>query len=346
VCTSVDRNGTPLVIVQVSTLTPTPTNTNTPTPTNTNTPTPTNTPTVAATQTFTPGTLTPTNTPTQTPTATNTPTATPTNTPTNTPTVTPTATNTPMVTATPTPTPTPTVTPTGGFDPPNTTTGGCEDTVGKSLAKLVSCVTTCEVKQANAAVARKSFDDETCEQGAGKPTSCRAAYDDASAALLATGACPACLDAAAQGQLADAAISFVEQLNGSLYCAGSVAFGGDDSGFVPPDRKTAQCENTVAKNAATLLACDGGCRKKKADADVRGTGFNLPACETGTLKPVSCAATFTTQSTKLLGKNICPGCLGASGQAAVATAVQDFIDLAGGPIYCAGTIPISEWNIW
>jgi len=256
------------------------------------------------------------------------------------------ATPTPTLMPTNTPTMTPTPTPTGGFAPPDKKTGGCEDTASQNLAKLVSCVTTCQVKQANKAVTGKSFDDETCEQGTGKPTSCRAAYDEASASLLAKGACPACLDAAAQGQLADAAISFGEQLNASLYCAGSVAFGGDDSGFVPPDKETAQCENAVAKNAAKLLACDGGCRKKKADADVRGKAFNLPACETGTLKPVSCAAAFTTQSTKLLGKNICPGCLGASGQAAVATAVQTFIDQAGGPIYCAGTVPISFWNMW
>lgn len=235
-----------------------------------------------------------------------------------------------------------TPTPTGGFVPPDKTAGACEDRVSGNLAKLVGCMTTCQVKQAKAALAGKPFDDEACEQGTGKPLSCRAAYDKASAWLVTKGTCPTCLNAAAQGQLADAAVSFVVQLNESLYCAGSSAFGNHEPGFVPPDRQTAQCENAVATNAAKLLTCAARCRTKQADADVRRQAFNLPTCEAGSGKPPSCAVTFSNRTTRLLVRNICPSCLGASGQAAIGTAVQNFIDQKGGLVYCAGTTPLSQ----
>lgn len=95
-CTVGGAAGSTLLIAQIPTVTPTPTNTptSTPTPTATNTNTPTNTPT---------STNTPTNTPTVTVTVTNTPTPTRTNTPTNTPTITITPTQPPPVPVIPTP---------------------------------------------------------------------------------------------------------------------------------------------------------------------------------------------------------------------------------------------------
>ena len=91
-------------------------------------------------------------------------------------------------------------------------------------------MTKCQTKQANAARKGKVFDEEACEEGTGKPVSCRAAYDKAQAALLAKTVtvnkvkqpiCPACLDATAQSNLADPVVNFIDNNNGLIYCAGT-----------------------------------------------------------------------------------------------------------------------------
>ena len=72
-----------------------------------------------------------------------------------------------------------------GFVPPDANTGKCEDLVAAHLKTLSTCMTKCQTKQADAARKGNAFDEEACEQGTGKPVSCRAAYDKAQAALLA-----------------------------------------------------------------------------------------------------------------------------------------------------------------
>jgi len=108
-----------------------------------------------------------------------------------------------------------------GFVPPDKDTGKCESAVATILAKLAKCVAKCHVKQASFALKGKAFDEEACEQGAGKPVSCRTAYNKASASLVAKGTCPTCLGATAQSNLADLMTSFLEQNNGQMYCAGT-----------------------------------------------------------------------------------------------------------------------------
>src|SRR5262249_43538310 len=268
------------------------------TATNTNTPTATPNVTNTRTSTFTPAnTATATRTSSATHTATTTPTPTRTATPTNTPTAAPPSTATATVTSTPTPTP-------GGFVPPDNNTAKCEKTLAKKVARLGACINTCQVKQANAAVNRTVFDEEACEEGTtGKRLSCRAAYNKASTTLLGmkTPICPACLDAAAQANLGDATTAFREQLNGQIYCAGSTPFGGDDTGFVPPDKNTAQCENKVANKLAGLGKCITTCQAKRAAAALNGTAFDEKACAQGTTgKRLSCRAAFDKASAALL----------------------------------------------
>ena len=161
------------------------------------------------------------------------PTLTPTPTPTSTPTPTPTITQTPTITSKPTITPTSTSTP-EALVPPNSSTDTCEDTVAQNINKLVVCTANCQTKEADYALKNKAdaFNEMACEQGTGKPTSCLAAYDKAQAAVLAKTAavnkqqvalCPSCLDATAQGALADAMISFIDQTSdGQIYCAGTI----------------------------------------------------------------------------------------------------------------------------
>jgi hypothetical protein len=354
--------------VPTDTATPVPTDTATPVPTDTATPAPTDTPTQApaatatstatqvptATNTTTPApTATYSATPVPTATNTATPVATATSTATQAPTATYTATPVPTATnsATTTPTVTGTATPTAtttpedsGFIPPDKNTGKCEDAVAKHLKALAACVTTCQIKQADSALKGMTFDEEACEEGTGKPASCRAKYDKKTTALttLKKPICPPCLDATAQGSVADTLMSFLETNNGLIYCAGTVAFGGDDSGFVPPDKNTGKCEDAVAKHLKSLQACDTHCQVKQADKAFKGTPFDEDGCEEGTGKPASCRAKYDKASTALLGMTtqICPPCLGATAQGSVADAVTNFVDQINGHIYCAGTVPL------
>ena len=216
--------------------------------------------------------------------------------------------------------------------------------MARNLATLARCVSRCQIKQADALLGGRNFDEEACEQGNGSPLSCRAAFDRASAKLLGarTPTCPLCLDTAAQSHLADLVMSFFDQNNGLIYCAGSSSFGGDDTGFVPPNRVTASCEDAVATSAATLMACAGRCQIKQADSALQRRTFNEDACEEGTGRPTSCRAIYDRTTMRLLDQAspICPLCLNAIAQTNLANLVVDFIDQYNGLIYCAGTLPL------
>jgi hypothetical protein len=310
-----------------STAIPTPTNTPVP-PTNTPVP-PTNTP------------IPPTNTPVP---------------PTNTP-VPPT--RTVAGTAMPSATPTATYTP-EPLVPPNSSVDSCEDTVAGNIKTLAVCTANCQTKEADYALRSRVFDEMPCEQGTDKPTSCRAAYDKAEAAVLARTTtvnkkkqpiCPNCLGATAQNGLADSAMSVVEQLDGQIYCAGTTKFASGNPGFVPPDKNTGACEDTVSRNLRTLAGCITSCQKKEADAALRNNdSFHVQACEEGTGKPISCLAAYDKAQAAVLAKTatvnkqkvlICPSCLDAVAQGALADAMISFIDQSSdGQIYCAGTVPL------
>ena len=248
-----------------------------------------------------------------------------------------------------------------GFVPPDKNTGKCEDSVAKSLGKLAACMTKCQMKQADSALKGTLVDDDPCEQGSGKPTSCRAAYNKASTTILAKTAtvnkvklpiCPDCLGLAAQSSLADSAMNFMEQLNGPIYCAGTTPFGGDDLGFVPPDKNTAKCEDTVAKNLKKLAGCIVKCQAEKADSALKGTSFDQDACIQGTAAtpPLSCLSAYNKASTAVLAKTatvnkvnvpICPPCLDAGAQSALGESVIDFAEGMDGQVDCAGTTSLA-----
>lgn len=248
---------------------------------------------------------------------------------------------TPTPTATPAATPTPTPPASGsGFVPPDQDTATCELGVAKQLSKLSACSTKCQVKQADAAVKSKPFDDDACEDGTGKPTSCRAGFDTASTKLLGKGTCPACLDATAQAAVADQAMQFVEASNGAIWCAGTVPLGGDDTGFVPPDADTGKCESGVANALKKLAACLAKCDAKQADALAKGKTFDVNACKAGAGKPTSCRAAFDATSVKLLGGGTCPACLDAAAQGTAADAVTSLVAARKPTLYCAGTTPL------
>ncbi len=111
-----------------------------------------------------------------------------------------------------------------GLVPPDVSTLKCEDATAMNLVNFGSCTSRCQIKRADAAVSGRFFDEEGCEQGVGRPLSCRAAYDNASTSLLArsTVSCPACLDASGRANLAATWSAFVEGMSAQLYCAGTI----------------------------------------------------------------------------------------------------------------------------
>jgi hypothetical protein len=105
-----------------------------------------------------------------------------------------------------------------GYVPPDKPTGACENAVAANVAKYVSCVLKCRKKKVTNALVDKDFDEQTCEGG---PKGCREVYDKKMAQLIDNGDCPACLDAAAQGLLADDAFDHALDVKGRAYCEGT-----------------------------------------------------------------------------------------------------------------------------
>src|SRR5262247_3868571 len=93
-------------------------------------------------------------------------------------------------------------------------------------------------------------------------------------------------------------------LLGAEAARGSRRFGGDDGGFVPPNKTVARCEEKVAR----LLARDAACLDRCTFRAVRATFFRAAPftdepCED------ACGVAFVAAANALLAKNICPPCI-------------------------------------
>jgi len=220
-----------------------------------------------------------------------------------------------------------------GFVPPDTNTETCEVGVAKNVRTIESCIEACHITAAAKAFAAKSFDEETCE------TSCRTRYNSKQTKLLTPGTCPACLDATHQSTLADQAETSLDSANGGVFCAGSVPFSGDDTGFVPPDLNASKCEAAVATNLKTLRTCIETCHLNAAIKAFKGKPFDEEGCQSADPKK-SCRAKFNAKVTKLMLKGICPACLDAAQQATLADQVETGLDSGNGALFCAGSTPL------
>ena len=225
---------------------------------------------------------------------------------------------------------------TSGFVPPDKITGKCEDGAAKNVGKLAACIRKCHVKAADLAAKGKIFDEEGCESTG--PKSCRGKYDATTAKLTQKGTCPACLGATAQGTIADAVTTSLDTEVGTVYCAGSTALGGDDPGFVPPDKNTGKCEDGVAKLVGALATCVGTCQTKQVAVLFKGGTFDADACEITGAK--SCRGKFDAASGKLDAKPICPPCLDPTARGVVADGARALLQQLEPQIYCAGTTPL------
>ena len=110
----------------------------------------------------------------------------------------------------------------------------------------------------------------------------------------------------------------------------SAPFGGDDTGFVPPDQVTAKCEDGVAKLLANLVGKSAGCLRKSATAAFKGKAFDVDACDDAV------EAKFAAG----LGKLTCPPCIQpADVLHELATSTVEGVSPL---IYCAGSVPLGE----
>lgn len=103
-------------------------------------------------------------------------------------------------------------------------------------------------------------------------------------------------------------------------------FGGDDTGFIPPDATTLKCESTVAKNLSKLGLAISICHFKAADAGVKAKTFDEEACE------AAARGKYDQANAKLTG---CPSCLDT---AALGNNAESQLDqLLNGAVYCDNT---------
>ena len=217
----------------------------------------------------------------------------------------------------------------------------CGDSAGKALAKLVSSVLACHVKQAAAAFKQEAatFDEEACEQT--DPTKSARAKFEAALAKLSTPctgtSIVAEVDAVASMLLADApAAGSLDTLNGGVYCDSTSGVpldaGNEDAGFVPVSKANLACDAAVAKGLAKLTAAIATCHRKAAASGVKGGPTDDESCET------AARGKFDAATAKLVAKEGCPACLSASAQGALADQVTALAEQAGGTAYpCPAT---------
>ncbi len=125
-----------------------------------------------------------------------------------------------------------------------------------------------------------------------------------------------------------AGIAAVSLLSAAIAVA-KTPFGGDDTGFVPPDTATAKCENGVAKLSSKLVGAFFKCHIKMASASLKLMApQDDEGCET------TARAKYDAATAKLTG---CPSCLNPGMIADSGTSQIE--GLANGALYCAGTTP-------
>src|SRR5438034_855120 len=104
--------------------------------------------------------------------------------------------------------------------------------------------------------------------------------------------------------------------------------GGDDGGFVPPSKRVARCEDTVAKILRKDAACLDRCTYKAARAAFfKGAPFEDEPCEQ------ACGDAAERKYDRTIAKLTgCPNCLDAT---ALKTQIGTNADVGNGLIYCA-----------
>ena len=101
-------------------------------------------------------------------------------------------------------------------------------------------------------------------------------------------------------------------------------FGGDDTGFVAPDKGSLKCEDGLSKKVGSLVTALIKCNIKDSDDLLKGKTFDLPGCQAqGTGK-------WDTTTMAL----VCPPCISKNG---IRDLTVTLVNLNGGVVYCDNT---------
>ncbi len=215
----------------------------------------------------------------------------------------------------------------------------CADQVATALGTLADKVRKCHVKRADARYKEvvlggpSAADDETCEAGAA------ATFNRALGRLGSAGRCVG--DTVLSAAAADAATLLADQSNplsfdaqnGSVYCDASSGAAidptGGDAGFVPDTKDHLHCADSAATNLSKLERKILKCHATAAERDfaLADPAFDEEACQAAAL------AKFDSAAARLSGKGLCPPCLDAPSQHAVAAAAVAQLDAANASAY-------------
>jgi hypothetical protein len=205
-----------------------------------------------------------------------------------------------------------------GFRPPDRRIARCEHTVTRRLKQNARCLDGCTFVAAKATIFRgRPFDDERCE------AACGAALVRAGDALFARGICPPCITRLSPATVAMLTEQASNAGTGQVACAGTIPLGGDDAGFVPPDRATGRCELAAGRSVSRLDQVLLTCQMRTARAAFAEKAFDEDACEE------AAARRYDATIARLHG---CPACLQPT---ALKTQLRLNADAAAGIIYCA-----------
>jgi hypothetical protein len=115
-------------------------------------------------------------------------------------------------------------------------------------------------------------------------------------------------------------------------------WGGEDDGFIPPNKPTASCENALAKALAKAVVCVAKCHQSRATGKIADEAGE-EACETDVANPASCKSKYNKTRDKLAVTQTCPTCLtdnSATAMDQIFAQGEAFIDsTVNGQIYCA-----------
>jgi hypothetical protein len=107
----------------------------------------------------------------------------------------------------------------------------------------------------------------------------------------------------------------------------------EETGFAPPDRATASCEDGLARALSKLSAAIVGCHVRAGDAASKDKPFDEEVCEQ------TARASYDATSAKLKG---CPPCLDATVRTTLADQTEATLDSRDGEIHCGGSVPIDD----
>ncbi len=200
-----------------------------------------------------------------------------------------------------------------GFIPPDGDNLRYESKVANLVSKFQACVLKCHAKRAQGKLTDAVL-EEACE------TACEAKYDLGVGKLTAPPPASSCLNPTSVRSVWEGVL---DANNGQIYCAGSEPVGGDDTGFVAPDKPTFKCESKVGKNLGKLLKCQTKCHARRAREQLDPAGEET--CEQ------TCQDRYNAANAKLTD---CPACSTAA-QPGLGSLMRALGDAHNGLVYCA-----------